>query len=149
MGDYYQEFLKYPVKIFIFWTYNLFSKEHIVKMFYLFAVVSVNFVFKNKIATAFKSSSPEVFTEIMFEEILQNYTKNLCWSHLFHKVAGWWRPTTLLSKTPTQVLCPELCKILKNTFFAKTSANSFFVFSWRSVPIPKIITKDVEWSVWM
>ena len=28
MGGYYQEFLKYPVEIFIFWTYNLFSKEH-------------------------------------------------------------------------------------------------------------------------
>ena len=27
MGGYYQEFLKYPVEIFIFWAYDLFSKE--------------------------------------------------------------------------------------------------------------------------
>ena len=47
---------------------------------------------------------------------------------------------TLLTKAPTQALCRELCEILKNTFFAKTSANGFFVFSSRSVPIPKIIT---------
>ena len=42
----------------------------IVKMFYLFAVEQVNFVFKKEIATAFRSSSREVFTEIMFAEIL-------------------------------------------------------------------------------
>ena len=41
MGGYYQKFWKYPIEIFIFWTYNLFSKNIfmvIVKMFYLFEV---------------------------------------------------------------------------------------------------------------
>ena len=55
----------------------------IVKMFYLFAVAQVNFGFKNKIATAFRSSSREVFTEIMFVEILQNYTKKSVLESLF------------------------------------------------------------------
>ena len=42
----------------------------IVKMFYLFA-------------TAFTSSSREVFTEIMFVEILQNYAKKPMLESLF------------------------------------------------------------------
>ena len=44
-------------------------------MFYLFVVAQVNFGFKNKIAAAFRSSSREVFTEIMFVKILQTYAK--------------------------------------------------------------------------
>ena len=46
----------------------------VVKMLYLFAVaqMKINFVLKNKIATAFRSSSPEVFYKILFVEIFQN-----------------------------------------------------------------------------
>ena len=49
----------------------------IVKMFYLIAVAQVNLVFKNKVANTFRSSSREVFAEIMFVEILQNYVESL------------------------------------------------------------------------
>ena len=64
------------------------------------------------------------------------------WSHFFDKLAGWKRSATLLTKTPAQVLCPELCEILKNTFFRKIpfshELTAFLVFPSRSVPIPKI-----------
>ena len=97
---------------------------------------------KSTLCLKSQSTSREVFTEIMFVEIIQNYGKKTVLESLFFdKVAGWRRPATLLTKTPTQVLCLELCEILKNTFFAKTSTITvFFVFSSRSVPIPKIIT---------
>ena len=48
--------------------------------------------------------------EIMFVEILQNYGKKPVLESLFDKVAGWRRPVTLLTKTLTLVLCPELCE---------------------------------------
>ena len=54
--------------------------------------------------------------------------KNLCWNDFFDKVAGWRRPAILLTKTPTQVLCSELCETLKIKFFAKTSAHGFLFF---------------------
>ena len=66
----------------------------------------------------------------MFVEILQNYVESL-----FDKLAGWKRPATLLTKTPAQVLCPELCEILKNTFF--TLANDFFGVFFKISPYTK------------
>ena len=56
---------------------------NIEKRFYLFAVTQVNFVFKNKVAIAFKSSSWEVFIGILLVESLQNYAKQLVMESLF------------------------------------------------------------------
>ena len=46
-----------------------------------------------------------------------NFTgKNLCW-RLFLIKLQFWGSTTLLKKTPTQVLSCEICKLLKNNYF--------------------------------
>ena len=54
----------------------------IVKMFYSFQWRKSTLV-KNKVATAFRSSSREVFTEIMFVEFLRNYARKPVLESLF------------------------------------------------------------------
>ena len=68
--------------------------------------------------TAFGSSSREVFYEIVCRNFAKLRDKNLYWSLFFDKVSGW-KPAALLKKTPTQVLCRQLCEIYKNTFSTK------------------------------
>ena len=88
---------------------------------------------KSTLCLKSKSTSREVFTEIMFVEIIQNYGKKTVLESLFFdKVAGWRRPATLLTKTPTQVFCPELCEILKNT-----SYNGIFCVFFQISPYTK------------
>ena len=79
----------------------------------------------------------------MFVEIFQNYAKKTCAGVTFLKVEGWRRPATLLKKTPTQVLRPEVSEILKDSFFAKTSANDFFCVFFKISPHTKNNIKQV------
>ena len=55
--------------------------------------------------------------------VLKNFTdftgKHLCWSVFLIKLKAF-RPATLLKKTPTQVLCCEICETYKNTYPYRT-----------------------------
>ena len=68
-------------------------------------------------ALKIQKQPPQVFSE---KVVLKNFTnfieKHLCWSLFLIKLQAF-RPTTVLKKTPMQVLSCEICGIFKNTYF--------------------------------
>ena len=67
-------------------------------------------------------SRSQMFFKLGVLKNLENFTgKHLCWGPFFTKVAGLKRSATLLKRDSTQMFPCEICEIIKNRYFYRTS----------------------------
>ena len=93
-------------------------------------------------ASAFRSSSWRFSINYVCRNFAKLHEKTCAGVFFFDKVAGG-RPATLFKKTPTQVLCRELCEILKNNFSPKTLANGCFCVFFKISSYTRNINKQM------